>query len=347
MDAETLFEKYEDRLEDFWGRREARPRYTRYVYLFGRPLQLVSNQRTLLTAIDGCLPLYSKAAPVAGMAFSIQLVVQLAQRDPGPVPPDLFDQIQYAGSGQWLTILLGAWGHCYVDLAAGKAVAVLTPELAQEPELVSRCLLNTVITNFFISSGYAMLHASCLVRQGRAVLLMAAHNSGKSTTALRMALAGYPLLSDSMVFLPPDEERPQLLGFPVGKIKLRHDMVAAFPQLQSLLTPELVRGETKYSLDLRRVDPSLVLEEAACPEAVDLCLLERGEGERTLLSTAAKPAVRAAIMQNSLFFDTKEVWLRNLSGIQRLVDRSQWHHLIIGSDKDSLVEAVGALWNKV
>jgi hypothetical protein len=216
--------------------------------------------------------------------------------------------------------------------------------LARRPEVVGRCLLNTVLTNFFIASGYGMLHASCLYRWGRAVLLMATHNSGKSTTALRLALAGYPLLSDSMVFLAPARTRPQLFGFPVGRIKLRQDMVSAFPQVQELLAPELVRGETKHSFDLRQLDPALVCEEAASPASIELCLLRRGQGRVTVLEPASRQAVETAIMDNSLFYDTKQVWRRNLAGIEQLVDAARWHHLAIGTDPEGIVAAISALW---
>jgi hypothetical protein len=239
---------------------------------------------------------------------------------------------------------LGAWGHCHVDLARGKSVAVLTPQLAQRPDLVGRCLLNTVITNFFIASGYGMLHASCLYHQGRAVLLMAAHNSGKSTTALHLALAGYPLLSDSMIFLAPDGDRPQLLGFPVGRIKLRQDMVPVFPEIQALLAQEMVRGEMKHSFDLRQLDPALVCEEAAFPADIDLCLLVRGNGSDTSLAPASRQAVESSVMENSLFYETQHVWRRNLTSIERLVNAAQWHHLVIGNHPEQLLSAVRDLW---
>ena len=265
MDIDTLYDSHKDHLEDFWSRRQNRARFVRKVMLFDRTVVLHSNDEPVLAAIETCLPQYSRARQAGLPDFSIQIVVHAAPQSPGAAPDDLIDYIQYTGNEQWLAMQLGAWGHCHVDLARGEAVAVLTPQLAQRPDLVGRCLLNTIITNFFIASGYAMLHASCLYHQGRAVLLMATHNSGKSTTALRLALAGYPLLSDSMIFLTPGGDRPQLLGFPVGRIKLRRDMVPAFPEVEALLAPEMVRGETKYSFDLRQLDPALVCEEAADP----------------------------------------------------------------------------------
>lgn len=344
MQTDTLFASYRDRLEDFWARRQSQPRFERTTRVFDRSVVLLSNHDQALAAIDFCLPQYSTAPAAELPAFSIQLVVQAGPRDPGPAPDDLMEQLHYTGEAQWLAIRMGTWGHCHVDLERGRAVAVLEPRLAQQPEVVGRCLLNTVLTNFFIAGGYAMLHASCLFHKGRAVLLMAGHNSGKSTTALQLALAGYPLLSDSMIFLSPASEELLLFGFPVGKIKLRQDMVPAFPQVREFLAPENVRDEIKHSLDLRQLDPALVCEEAVSPAAIELCLLERGRGRDTLLTPASRPAVEASVMQNSLFYDTDRVWRRNLAGIERLLEAARWHHLVIGTDQEQIAEAVETLW---
>ncbi len=344
MEIDALYTSYQDGLEDFWARRQNKPSFSRQVQAFDRTVMLRSNDEPVLAAIDHCLPQYSTAPQVDLPGFAIQLVVHAAPHDPGAAPDDLIDYIQYTGDAQWLMMQLGTWGHCYVDLERGESVAVLTPQLARRPDIVGRCLLNTIITNFFIASGYAMLHASCLYHRGRAVLLMATHNSGKSTTALRLALAGFPLLSDSMIFLAPDTEQPQLFGFPVGRIKLRPDMVSAFPQVQALLVPEMVRGETKHSFDLRRLDPALVYEEAATPAAIDLCLLVRGNSEDTHITPASRQAVETSIMENSLFYDTKQVWRRNLTSIERLVDAARWYHLVIGTDAERIVGALGEFW---
>jgi hypothetical protein len=270
-------------------------------------------------------------------------VAQAGPTEPGPVPKDLFDHIQYTGDADWLAIQLGAWGTCHVNLAAGRAVAILAPQLAARPDLVGRCLLNTVITNFFIASGFAMLHASCLLQGSRALLLMAPHNTGKSTTALRLVLAGYRLLSDSMVFVPAHGEGLDLYGFPVGKIKLRKDMIPAFPQLEPMLETEQVRGETKFSVDLRQIDPAWVQERAFSPSSIDVCLLAQNRRPETLLEPVARAAILEAAMVNSLFYDAREVWRRNWATIERLVDNANWYRLSIGSDPHGIVEAAARL----
>jgi hypothetical protein len=344
MDLTPLYEKYGHELDDFWERRQNRPRYRRDCHLFGRPIRLTSNDQGVLQAIDHCIPLYSVAPVTHDVSFHIQLVVQAGPISPGPPPEDLFDHIQYTGDADWLMMHLGAWGQCYVDLMAGRAWAVLAPPLAERPDLVGMCLLNTVLTNFFIAHGFAMLHASCLVRGERVLLLMAPHNSGKSTTALRLALAGYRLLSDSMIFLSMRQDEVQLLGFPVGKVKLRQDMLSEFPHLRPLLLPEHVRHEIKFSFDLRKFDPDLVYESAIRPSSIDLCLLERSEEAHTSLKPAEQDTVMKAVMANSLFYDTATVWHRNLALIGRLLERTRCHHLTIGRNGTAIVAAVAGLW---
>ena len=345
MDWKTLYDRYKGQLEDFWGRRENGPRFERAFTLFGRPGQVTSNDEGLLAAVGYSLPLFSSAPTIDRPPFAIHLAARPMPLDPGPPPANLFATTRYSGYGEWLSIQTGGWGHCQVDLAAGRAIAVLAPELAGRPALVSQGLLNTIFTNLVIGSGFGMLHCTGLLRGNRALLLMAPHNSGKSTTALRLVLAGYRLLSDSQIYVSPDSEALQLLGFPVGKVKLRRDMVAEFPQLRPLLTAEPVRDETKYGVDLRRLDPDLVCTTAVTPEAIDLCLLRRHDEAETTLAPVAPATLWEAVMANSLFYDTAETWQRNLAQIERLVARARAHHLAVGTDLAGIVTTVNKFFN--
>ncbi|MFQ5400690.1 MAG: hypothetical protein ACE5E7_13975 [Anaerolineae bacterium] len=335
------YDEYAGKLEDFWGRRATKPRFRRDFRLYGHPVQLLSNEEGVLTAVDHTRPLYSTVPDSDHSPFTIQITVQPARVPPGPAPDDLMQRILYSGDGDWLMLHLGGWGHAHVDLAQFRATAVLVPELAQRPDLVSQCLLNTILLNFCIASGFGMLHASCLVQNGRALLLLAPHNSGKSTTALRLALAGWRLLSDSMVFTLPGTDK--LVGFPVGKIKLRRDMVAQFPPLQPLLAAEAVRDETKFSLDLRRVDETLVQTTAVAPARIDLCLLARHNRAETLLKPADETAVWEAVMMNSLYYDQAAVWRRNLAQLEPVIGRARAYHLTIGVESERVIKAIQTL----
>lgn len=343
MDWETSFGRHQAQLEDFWGRRRNRPLYSREFNIFGHPLRLTGNVQEMLHSADFAIPLYSTAPEKETPPFLVELVARSKPATSGALPENLFDHIQYSGHGDWLAMQLGDWGFCHVDLTSKRALAVLAAELARQPALVSRYLLNTILTNFLIASGYGFLHATGLLKGQRALLLMAPHNSGKSTTALRLTLAGYSLLSDSMIFVGGRDAALRLYGFPVGRIKLRADMVAEFPQLKPLLEEEPVRGELKQAADLRRLDPGLVHESAVEPSGICLCLLTRTDNAATSVRPAILPEVVETVIDNSLFYDEAAVWEKNLANIRSLVERARCYHLAAGTDSASLVATVNTL----
>jgi hypothetical protein len=344
MNWQSLFDAHQSALEDFWGRRANEPVHKRVLPVFDRRVRLASNAEHLLGAADYAQPLYSTAPQTDKAPFAIDLIALPETAGDAPLPDNLFDHIRYAGFGQLATLQLGRWGHCHIDLAAGRATAFLAHKLAEQAELVCRYLLNTILTNFMIASGYGFLHATGLVKEQRALLLMAPHNSGKSTSALRLVFAGYALLSDSMIFVDGQADGLHLYGFPVGQFKLRSDMVDHFPQVTHLLAGQTVRGEIKQAADLRQLDPALVHERYLQPSEIVLCLLSLSHEDKSTLRPVGEQEVQEAIMANSLFYDSADVWQSNLAQIGRLLAVARTFHLAVGHDTAGLVNALDALW---
>jgi hypothetical protein len=102
--------------------------------------------------------------------------------------------------------------------------------------------------------GLAGLHAACVGRGGRGVLLMGASGAGKSTAALHSLLQGLEFLSEDSVFVVPDS----LLATGVSNfLHVRRDalrFVAAESAALIRGSPRIRRrsGVEKYELDLRR-----------------------------------------------------------------------------------------------
>jgi hypothetical protein len=332
---------YAHRLEDFWGRRDNAPLYRRDFTIMGCPVEMTSNQARALDSVDHSLPQYSRAPARPGAPLRIQWVARPPADDPGAPPEHPAAHLQYTGSGNWLHLQLGAWGSVFADLHTGTTTGILTPALAARPDLLSRAFLNTLLNNHLTARGFAMLHATGLARGRHALLLMAPHNTGKSTAALRLALSGeFQLLSDSQIYVTAVPGGTQLTGFPVGRGKLRRDMLPYFPRLQGLLTPEQVRGETKFVLDLRALDPSLILAEALLPQTVTWCLLTRTPRAETTLRPAAAEEIWQAVIENSLHYDERAQWEANLHQIEPLVQMARHFHLEAGTDGEALVKKI-------
>ncbi len=341
MSDSDIFESWGENLQDFWGRRDSAPTFRRSFHLFGWPVQLTSNLEVVLQAVDASLPLFSRAPARLGKTLHVHVIVREMPDDPGPVPEDLFTRIQYSGYENWLAMHLGPWGLAHMAIDEGRAIVVIAPSLAAAPGRLSRYVLNTIFLNLLENRGFSMLHATSLVRHSRAILLLGEHNSGKSSTALHLALSGYEFVADSMIFVSPVAGNMELLGFPVGLAKVRHEMLQAFPQIEPLFEREITREEIKFGVDLRRLPGVTVREEAIItPFAIDLFLLERHEGRETLFSPAGREETMRAIFRNSAYWHSAAFWQQHLARLERLLEVARCRHLLLGSDVGSLLAAL-------
>ena len=64
MSFDSYFARFELQLSDFWERRQNAPIYTRTFRVFGRQIQLMSNEEQALLAVDFSLPLFTSAPAV-------------------------------------------------------------------------------------------------------------------------------------------------------------------------------------------------------------------------------------------------------------------------------------------
>ena len=343
-DFKKLYDQNHHRMEDFWSRRANAPKYEKKIQVFGQPVLFDSNHEKILEAATLAEQMYSTGNFVNESVWQVHLTVH--DPDPSPLPPPerLIDLVHYAGTDDWLSIDLREWGNCFVDMKRGEAFAVLASTLAEKPEQVCLVLLNTILTNFITRHGYSMLHASALIKNEHILLLQAPHGTGKSTTALRLLLNGYQLLSDSMVYIGEHSGDLWMGGFPVGRIKLRTDMLPLFPALAVETQAEPVRNETKHRVDLTRVNPALSRQDMIQVNRVEFCLLERWDKLESKLEPLSEDQLWPEIMVNSLHYDTPELWKENLSRVELLLDKANLHRLRIGTSETEILKTVNQLW---
>lgn len=341
---DELYDKHNHQMEDFWSRRANAPRSERLIHIFGQPVLFDSNHAKVLDSATLAEQMYSTADSQDEAAWRVHLTVHDSDPRPAPPPERLVDLVHYAGAMDWLSIDLREWGNCFVDMQRGEAYAVLSSSLAEKPEQVCQVLINTILTNFITRHGYSMLHASALIKEDHILLLQAPHGTGKSTTALRLLLNGYKLLSDSMVYIGERGDELWMGGFPIGRIKLRTDMLSSFPELAAKTEREAVRNETKHRVDLTRVDPEMTHREMVRIGRVEFCLLERWDKPESKLEPLSEEELWPEIMVNSLHYDTPELWNENLLRVELLVRKARLHRLRIGTSENEILETVNRLW---
>lgn len=343
-DYNDLYRQHQHRMEDFWSRRANRPIYEKTIGVFGQRVAFDSNHENVLEAATLAEQMYSAWEHRDGSFWRIHLTVHDVEPNPPPAPERLIDLVHYAGEDDWLSIDLREWGKCFVDMRRAEAYAILSSSLAEHPRLVCQVLLNTILNNFATRHGYSMLHASALVKDGHILVLQAPHGTGKSTTALRLLLNGYQLLSDSQIYLYEDQDALWMGGFPIGRIKLRTDMLPLFPALAPEAQAEAVRNETKHRVDLMRVDPTLTCREMIRVQHIEFCLLERWDRAESALEPLSEEELWPEIMVNSLHYDTPELWNENLRRVDLLLRHANFHRLRIGASEEGILKTVNQLW---
>jgi hypothetical protein len=343
-DFNELYRQHQHRMEDFWSRRANTPKYEKTIHIFGHPVVFDSNHTTVLDSATLAEEMYSIFVPQNNSAWRVHLTVHDSDPSPTPPPERLIDIVHYAGADDWLSIDLREWGNCFVDMKRGEAYAILSLSLAEQPQLVCQVLLNTILNNFATRHGYSMLHASALVKNEHILVLQAPHGTGKSTTALRLLLNGYQLLSDSQIYLGEHNEQLWMGGFPVGRIRLRTDMLPLFPGLVANAQKEAVRNETKHRVDLMRVDPALTRREMIQIQQVEFCLLERWDKFESQIEPLSEDELWSEIMVNSLHYDTPAPWNENFRRVDWMLSKANLHRLHIGTSEDEILKTVNQLW---
>jgi hypothetical protein len=342
-DFDELYRKHNERMEDFWSRRVNAPKFQKTIHVFGYPILFDSNHEKVLEAAIFAEEMYSVWAVQNEVSWRVHLTAR-SGLETTPAPERLVDYLSYTGAEDWISIDLREWGNCLVDMRRGEAYVILSSSLAKNPKLVCQLFINTILNNILTRHGYSMIHASALIKDDHLLILQAPHGTGKSTTALRLLLNGYKLVSDSQIYVGEHNEELWMGGFPVGRIKLRTDMLSLFPGLSAEVEIEYIRNEIKHRVELKRVDSALTYQDMIRIHHAEFCLLERWDRSESKIESASEDEVWQAMMVNSLHYDTPEIWRENLHRIELLLKRANLHRLRIGTSEDEIIKTVNSLW---
>jgi hypothetical protein len=147
------------------------------------------------------LPQYKPSAATPDIRIRLVLHPRAAARTPGQPPPVRMM------SGAGLLYGVTDWADSVVISPAERAaLIVVTREMLRFPYHARYELIEfAVCTLATRTQELVPLHAACIGRRGRGLLLIGPGGSGKSTAALHAALAGFEFSAEDSVFVAPEK----------------------------------------------------------------------------------------------------------------------------------------------
>lgn len=154
------------------------------------------------------------------------------------------------------------YNHLYSLVADGDNQALLDLRTCANFVWLEKAALNNRLYfryNFLEKVVYLLLgasvvtdiHAACVSKNGKGILLCGHSGAGKSTLAYACARAGWTYTSDDTCYLINDSKTPRVIGHS-HRIRFRPEAKALFPELRNQeITP---RMEGKPSIELRLAD---------------------------------------------------------------------------------------------
>jgi hypothetical protein len=319
---------------------ERTPRLREHLQLLGARFQFESNSRQLLHLVDSAyasLPRHRLSDVVPRLRVRLQLMSDSPWRSRRRVEPPPVAMISGAG------FLGGATqGSNFVVMSPQERSALvgISPQMLRFPYHTRYELIEfAVFTLAQRVQRLASLHAACVGRGGRGVLMMGPSGAGKSTVALQCLLQGLDFLSEDAVFVEPDSLRAtgiaNFLHVPANSLRwIERENAAAIRR-----SPVISRrsGVKKFELDLRGGDYRL----AASP--LQICavvfLSSQSAGTDPLLRPLSKSMLLTRLAEEQAYAANQPEW----PIFKRRISRLDAFELRRGTHPIEAVDALRAL----
>lgn len=171
--------------------------------ILGGKFRFESTSESLLRLVEiayGGLPRYQ--LPMAVPEFRIELRLSRRQAVPNASEPPPVETTSGAG---FLCGIMDASNYVVIAPEQHKALVVASEDMLSRPYHLRYELIEFAV--FILATrglGLVPLHAACVGRQGRGILLLGASGSGKSTLALHSFLDGLEFLAEDAVLVQPE-----------------------------------------------------------------------------------------------------------------------------------------------
>ncbi len=298
-------------------------------YPLGFPLELATNSQTVLEAAAS----HWAAFPPSFSTPPIRLRVAVAADGPSgiPAPP------AYRGQAHLLLILSDQANFAVCDYTRSFAYCALTPGALVDPGWFRYYYLEAVAGAMLAQLYLVPLHAACVARDGRGVLLCGDSGAGKSSLAFACATRGWTYIADDASCLLKGSRDRTVLGRPF-QFRFRESAGTLFPELRGRFAGRDRQG--KMTIEVRTQDLPAI--KTALRAQVDrLVFLDRRSSGSARISPVSGAGALDRILRDFPLYDPP-LREEQAATVRRLVEPGAFELCYAGLDS-----AVAALDNLV
>jgi hypothetical protein len=254
-------------------------------YPLGYPVEIITNHSAVLAAAHESFG----HAHAARSCRAVQVRVGVIDGG-GPGCPPEPTRREY---NHLYSLVADVHNQALLDLNTCTSFAWLT-QAAVENRLYLRCnFLEKAVYLLLGASVVTDLHAACVSKNGKGILLCGDSGAGKSTLAYACARAGWTYTSDDTSYLINDSVIPRVIGHS-HRARFRPSARALFPELEErTLTPRL-EGKPSIEVPISELPVASTATETTVDSIVYLKRYPSADGSLTLLpnGTATQRACR-------------------------------------------------------
>jgi hypothetical protein len=230
----------------------------------GFRLELATNSAHVLAAAAESWP-QSPAQPRPGDPLEFRVMVQ----EEGSI----CGETSHRAQGHLYSVVSDRDNFAALDLRSLRASIFISRRTAEDHARLRWFFLESLAYMLLAQRHVVPVHAGCVARQGRGLLLCGPTQAGKSTMAYACARAGWSYVSDDAVFLLPDDSTRTVIGRH-RHVRFRPDAPSLFPELERFVSRERPNGKISIEVPLEELPQ---IHPAASAEAACAVLLDRGQ----------------------------------------------------------------------
>jgi len=136
-----------------------------------------------------------------------------------------------------------------LDLRSGSNFVWLSESALTDPLYLRQNFLEKVVYLLLGASIVTDIHAACVGKQGKGILLCGDSGAGKSTLSYACARAGWTYTSDDTCYLLNDSEQPRVIGHS-HRVRFRPDAKTLFPELRELGITARMEGKPSIEVGI-------------------------------------------------------------------------------------------------